>query len=81
MFQITGQLLEVKQGEFQGSTYASLKLRSEDVADNTILKYKVDLKRVSIESLKESLDTEITVDCDLIKGQNDAATIKVIGFS
>jgi len=77
---LTGTLLEATAGEYQGNPYISIKLRSKEVADNTILKYKVDPKRVSIDVLKESIDTEVTVLCEVLRGQNDLATLKVVGL-
>jgi len=76
--QVQGVLLEVSKGNYEGNDYASLKLRSVDVADNQILKYKIDLKKVDVDALNEQLDTEVTVNCSVVKGANDAATLKVI---
>lgn len=78
MFKIKGVLLEVSSGEFEGNKYASAKVRSADVAENKILKYKVDLKKVSVEALNELLDNEVVLTCDLSKGANDSAVLKIV---
>jgi len=51
-----GVLLEYKEGEYQGSAYTSIKVRSNDIADATILKYKVDPKKTG--QFKEMIDKE-----------------------
>jgi len=78
-FEIQGQLLEVKTGDYNGSPYASLKLRSSEVADNSILKYKIDVKKVNVPELDRHLDEEVVLRFQVSKGQNDAAILKVVG--
>lgn len=75
-FSVTGKLLEYKEGEFQGNAYSNCKIRSAQIADNSILKYKIDRKQVA--SMEELLDQEITVDVAIERGPNDTAILKVV---
>jgi hypothetical protein len=75
---LKGVLLEISKGEYEGNAYASVKLRSADIANNQILKYKVDVKRVDVDSLEPFLDHEVKVECSVIKGAYDSATLKVV---
>lgn len=76
---ITGTLLEVKADSYQGNDYMNCKLRSKEVADNTILKYKVDINKVKFSDLEDRLDSEVTLVCDVVRGDRDSATLKVVG--
>lgn len=78
MFKITGLLLETSKGEYQGNPYASVKLRSKDVVDNQILKYKLDLKKVNYDDVAKLLDQEVECDCAMVKGANDSSAFKVV---
>lgn len=75
-FEVTGRLLEFNEGTYQGSPYASAKIRSEEIAEGTILKYKIDVKKVP--SLQELLDQEITVDVAIERGMNDTAALRIV---
>jgi len=81
MFKITGTLLEVAPvKEFQGSKYSSIVLRSADVADNSLLRYKLDLKSVDYDALVERLDTEIQANVVVERGANQSAMLRVVDF-
>jgi hypothetical protein len=80
MFSVKGKVLEVNEGTYEGNAYASVKIRSNDVASNQILQYKVDVKKVDAAKLNAMLDKEVTVQCDIIKGANSTATLKVVGL-
>jgi hypothetical protein len=78
MIKIKGSLLEVSEvGEYEGTKYASLKLRSES-SNNRILKYKINLNQASHEKIEKLLDKVVTIDCELVPGQFDAATLRVV---
>lgn len=79
MFKITGVLLEVSEkGSFEGTEYASIKVRSEQTG-NKILKYKLDLKQVDYDAIAERLDTDVQLELDIVKGQNELAMLRVVG--
>ena len=79
MFKFTGQLLEVAPiKEFQGSKYSSIVIRSEDIADGQMVKYKLDLNKVDHSILSEVLDSEVTVMVKIVKGANSTASLKVV---
>jgi len=70
----------VKEGEYQGNSYINCKLRSEGVAEDRILKYKVDAKKVDFETLNSKKDEEITVVCEVVSGQGETASLKIVGL-
>jgi len=81
MFKITGTLLEVAPvKEFQGSKYSSIVLRSKEVADNSLLRYKLDLKAIDYDALTDLLDSEIEVHVVVERGANQAAMLRVVDF-
>lgn len=78
MNELSGTLLEISKGEYQGNPYASIKLRSDDIADGQILKYKVDIKQVDVNSLQAFRDKKVKCAVGIVKGANDSATLKVV---
>jgi len=76
MFTLTARLLEYVEGEYEGNAYASVKLRADEVAEGSILKYKVDPKRVP--NLKRLVDQEVEVELDVVRGQNDTAGLRIV---
>jgi len=81
MIQITGYLLEVTQGEFNGNPWVAVKLRNDEIAGSAILKYKVDAKRVSFDRLAALRDTECTFNVDITRGQNDNASLRIVDLA
>lgn len=79
MFPIKARLLEYQKGEYQGTPYATCKLRSADIANGSILKYKIDVKRVP--DLTDHLDEEIEVTVDVQRGLNDQASLRIVGVA
>lgn len=79
MFSFKAKLLEYQKGEYLGNPYATVKLRAADMAENAILKYKVDFKRVP--DLSEYLDQEIEVSVDIQRGQGDVASLRIVGVA
>lgn len=74
--QIKAKLLEYSTGNFQGTDYATIKARSEEIANNRILKFKVDFKKVG--DVSNLVDSDVVLVCEVVSGQNDAATIRVV---
>lgn len=74
-FVFKGTLLEYKEGTFQGNDYTSVKIRSNEIAENSILKYKVDAK--STGKFGELLDKECEFTVTIASGQNSSATLKI----
>lgn len=77
MFSFVAKLLEFQKGEYQGTPYATCKLRSADIANNSILKFKIDVKRVP--DLEQYLDQDIKVNVDVQRGLNDQASLRIVG--
>jgi hypothetical protein len=82
MFQFRGKLLEVAPvKEYEGSPYSSVVVRSEDVADGQMIKYKLDLKKVDHSVLSDMLDEDLIFMVNIVKGANSTASVKVVGIS
>jgi len=79
--QIKARVMEVSGGVFNENPWVQVKLRSLEIADGAILKYKVDAKKVSEEALKAKLDKEVVVDVEVTRGNADLASLKVVGIS
>lgn len=73
---LKGILLEYKRGEYQGNAYARAKIRSEEIADNSILTYAVNLKKT--DHFDKFLDNEIEFDVEVSRGPNDTAVLKIV---
>lgn len=78
---ISGRLLEVVSDVYEGTPYGKIKLRSSEVAGNKILSYKVNVKKMEMQKLFDSLDDDVTVTCSIDKGANDSAVLKVVAVS
>lgn len=78
MFESKFLILEVQSGSFQGNDWAKIKARSEEVASNQIVSMKVDLKKVSLDELKNSVDTQRNLTLALSKGDKDSLVVKVV---
>lgn len=75
---IEGRLVEVSEvGQYQGSAYASVKLRTETDKGQQILKFKTAVDELDQESLKELLDSNVALLCRLEK-QGDFGALRVI---
>jgi len=82
MITFKGKLVEVSEvGEYQGSPYASLKLRTETARGQEIVKFKVDTKTVDHASLLKLLDFDVVVSCNLVKGLGDVANLKAFAVA
>ena len=79
MLKFQGRLVEVSQmGTYQGSPYASIKLRTETARGEEIVKFKLNVKDgLDLEAVREMLDTDIVLFCDLERGQQDIASLRV----
>jgi len=75
MFEIkNARLLEYNEGEFEGNKFANIIARH----DGKLLKFKLDRKQVS--DVSDMIDTDVNLSFDVVKGQNSAASIKVVGI-
>jgi len=79
MLKFQGRLVEVSQmGTYQGSPYASIKLRTETARGEEIVKFRLNVKDgLDLESVREMLDTDVVLVCDLERGQQDIASLRV----
>jgi len=79
MFTATGRLVEVSElGQYQGSPYASIKLRTETSRGEEIVKFKLDVKSLDRDDVALLLDTDVTVSCSLERGNGDVASLRVV---
>jgi len=76
MPELKGRILEYRADTYEGTPYANVKIRANDVAKDAILKYKVDVKRVG--DLSALVDQEVVFQVEIVRGQNDSAGVKVI---
>lgn len=79
MLKFQGRLVEVSEmGTYQGSPYASVKLRTETSRGDEIVKFKLNVKDgLELETVREMLDTDVTLVCTLERGQQDIASLRV----
>lgn len=75
---LSGKLLEVNSGTYQDSPYVSLRVRSENVANNQIVKYKANPSKVTAEAANALLDKDVNLTFDIVKGFKDAGELKVV---
>jgi len=66
------KLLEYNKGEFEGSVYSNVLVR----INGQILKFKLDSKKVG--DCSSFIDKDVQLTFDITKGQNNAATVRVI---
>jgi len=79
MLEFKGRVVEISEmGTYQGAPYASLKLRTQTARGNEIVKFKLNVKVVTPEDIAEFLDEDVTVTCDLERGTNDLASLRVV---
>jgi hypothetical protein len=78
--QIKGRVLEVTSDTYEGNPYGKVKLRSAEVAENKILSYSVNVKKVDMDVFMQSLDKDVTVQCGVQRGANESATLKIVGI-
>jgi len=79
MINLTGRLVEVsEEGTYQGSPYASLKLRTATKRGDEIVKFKINLKEVNRDDVATLLDKNVSVTCDLERGVGDNASLRVV---
>jgi len=75
------KVVEVAElGEYQGTKYSSVRLRSTEIGNNTILRYKLDLETVKHAEIEKMLDKDIVATVSAVKGQGDLATLKLTAF-
>lgn len=79
MFELKGKVLEFTKGTFEGNDWAHIKVRSNDIADNKILVYSVDVKKAG--DVSGFLDKDVIVKLILAKGASDKAVLKVVQLS
>jgi hypothetical protein len=78
MLKLKGKLVEVSElGEYQGSPYASVKVRSP-LTGGQILKYKLNLKSVDHSKLEKMLDSDVELTLEIVKGQGELASLKAV---
>jgi len=80
MFTFKGRLLEVFKGKVDTTDYATAQVRSDLVADNQILEYKVDLKKVDFDKLASALDKEVSFEVSLVRAKDKKVGVKITGF-
>lgn len=80
MFELKGRLLEVTGGVFEGNNWVQCQIRSKEIADGKILKYKVNAKNISKEELDKFLDKDISVECDVVRGSDSTAALRIQKF-
>jgi len=79
MIKFSGKLVEVsEEGSYQGSPYASIKLRTETSRGEEIVKFKLDLKKVNRDEVAQMLDSNVTIGCSLERATGDVASLRVV---
>jgi len=78
MVKLKGQLVEVSElGTYQGSPYASIKLRTATARGEEIVKFKIDVKVLDRDEIAKALDSEVEITAVLERGQGDLASLRV----
>jgi len=70
--EILATVLEVTGGTYEGTAYLTCVVR----VDGLLLKFKV---QKDFDEIKNFIDKEVVLKCELIKGQNLAATLRIVG--
>jgi len=81
MFKFQAILLEVISGDYEGFAWAKCKARSDDIAGNVILSYKVDAKKVDIKDVQAKyLDKLVELTVNVVRGKDDTSVLRVVSL-
>lgn len=81
MIKFSGRLVEVSElGSYQGSPYASCKVRTQTARGEEIVKFKIDVKELDRDAVAELLDSDVEITCNLERGNNDVASLRVVAI-
>lgn len=74
MFHLKFTVLEVNEGTFQGSPYASVLARYGE----KVMRFKLDVKKTSADAYKKFVDKEVEAEFEIVSGQNMTASLKLV---